>query len=400
MASRQRSSVQSRRHQLLSETPSLTAGAARSAQTPPASAPANVNVDDDTPCPTDALGAIQFLLDILRPQLVRQQKVFPRLCMVHQLYSIVKDNTAVDRTLAQLIQGNTVRKFYLGGTGSDEFAVMLTSDYVMQIQQAKEQYLQDLEQQRQQQASARTSASGSKRKADSILHSTAAAPAFKKVTLASSARLPVSRSITAAAVTHPGSTTVPSDATLESQGQQTAGDIFDRFKDLVTSGHFKEISIEHSNIQDAIGATDQDITSNTGNSGAGGHTSGGHSALNQLIHATNQEHAKSVKSEAGSSSSSARAPVVMAEATTISAALGRRERVSDDVAYRFAIRQGGLFVTHLLKGRLEILRMIRRQMFGDMLQSYDDYERTPIEANPEGRSQCKSEMSRPCIVAL
>ncbi|KAG0303095.1 hypothetical protein BGZ98_006988, partial [Dissophora globulifera] len=69
MASRQRSSVQSRRHQLLSETPSSTAGAARSAQAPPASAPANANVDDDTPCPTDALGAIQFLLDLLRPQL-------------------------------------------------------------------------------------------------------------------------------------------------------------------------------------------------------------------------------------------------------------------------------------------------------------------------------------------
>jgi hypothetical protein len=49
--------------------------------------------------------------------------------------------------------------------------------------------------------------------------------------------------------------------------------------------------------------------------------------------------------------------------------LGRGEQVSDDVAYRFAIRQGGLFVTHFLKGRLEILRMIRRQTFHDMLAS-------------------------------
>ncbi|KAF9954313.1 Serine/threonine-protein kinase 19 [Mortierella alpina] len=98
---------------------------------------------------------------------------------------------------------------------------------------------------------------------------------------------------------------------------------------------------------------------------------GGHSALNQLIAATNQEHSKTVKAETSSGSSAAVPSGTMpaATATTITAASGRRERVSDDVAYRFAIRQGGLFVTHFLKGRLEILRMIKRQMFGDMLTS-------------------------------
>ncbi|KAF9437930.1 Serine/threonine-protein kinase 19 [Entomortierella beljakovae] len=54
---------------------------------------------------------------------------------------------------------------------------------------------------------------------------------------------------------------------------------------------------------------------------------------------------------------------------TISASLGRSELISDDVSYRFSIRNGGLFVTHFLKGRLEILRMIKRQTFGDMLTS-------------------------------
>lgn len=126
---------------------------------------------------------------------------------------------------------------------------------------------------------------------------------------------------------------------------------------------------------------------NTANASLNGsNSSGSHSALNQLITATNQQHAKSVRADAPSSlpTSAAAGTLVptsgssstigsVAATTAITDATARRGRTSDDVAYRFAIRQGGLFVTHFLKGRLEILRMIKRQMFGDMLTSVSDF---------------------------
>jgi hypothetical protein len=130
-------------------------------------------------------------------------------------------------------------------------------------------------------------------------------------------------------------------------------------------------------------------TNSANNSISGSSTAGNHSALNQLITATNQQHAKSIRADTPSSlptsaaagtlvpssasSSVASSGSTVAATTVITDATARRERTSDDVAYRFAIRQGGLFVTHFLKGRLEILRMIKRQMFGDMLTSVGDY---------------------------
>ncbi|CAO3570572.1 unnamed protein product [Mortierella alpina] len=353
--------------------------------------------------PKDTLSALHYLLNLLQPSRVKQHKVFPRVCMIHQIYSIVKDHTTVDRTLAQLIQRGTIRKFYLGGTGSDEFAVMLTSDYVLQIQQAKEQYLQDLQDQEQQKAS--VTALASKRKLEEGPGNSDAKTGrpSKRIALTSKGLPP-----SPASPTTTTTTTTITTAAGSVTAQESGGEIFDRFQQLVTSGLCMEISIQHSNIQATIGATDQDITTlirysllnrslsapanphlvnlnqpapgrGSGGTSSGGHsatTTGHHSALNQLIAATNQEHAKAVKAEASSASSSSSAAATIptgntpaATANTITAASGRRERVSDDVAYRFAIRQGGLFVTHFLKGRLEILRMIKRQMFGDMLTS-------------------------------
>ncbi|KAK3809301.1 MAG: hypothetical protein J3Q66DRAFT_68719 [Benniella sp.] len=256
---------------------------------------------------------------------------------------------------------------------------MFTSDYVEQIQQAKEQYLKDLQesrhQLRHQDDSPRAS---SKRKA---LHDAAIASlstANKRVILGSRAvaSKAASTGATAPAInaglpinnTTKTSTTDATSAISTGQGQ--AGEIFDRFKELILNGHCLEISVQHSNIQSVIGATDQDITHSGTNNGSS-------TALNQLIHTTNQEQARNVHSDSRSSSSSslstaataAVAPIVPTATTTITASLGRGEQVSDDVAYRFAIRQGGLFVTHFLKGRLEILRMIRRQTFHDMLAS-------------------------------
>ncbi|KAF9112225.1 hypothetical protein BGX27_003780 [Mortierella sp. AM989] len=303
--------------------------------------------------------------------------------MVHQIYSIIQDHTTVDRTLAQLIKDGTIKKFYLGGTGSDEFAIMLTSDYVALIQQAKEQYLKDTQDviDQQEQASITSSNSTSKRKLATSKH------------LATSKKL-----VTENAIIDTDSKIRKrmTSASTNLNGQSDEG-VFVRFKDLVNSGHCMEISIQHSNIQSYIGATDQDITTlirysllnrslsapanphlvnlnqpeGRGNNASSGSGISSHSALNQLIHATNQEQAKTVKSETTMVSSlpSISTSAQPAPTMTITATLGRRERISDDVAYRFAIPQGGFFVTHLLKGRLDILRMIKRQTFGDMLTS-------------------------------
>ncbi|KAG9063185.1 hypothetical protein KI688_004786 [Linnemannia hyalina] len=331
--------------------------------------------------------------------------------MIHQIYSILKDHTTVDRTLAQLIKDGTLRKFYIGGTGSDEFAIMLTEDYIHQIDQAKEQYLEDLKEAQKKTATAVSpTPSTGKRKLDSTAptaaaHSSAGESNKRRGTVGAVAGTRAGSALILAAVTSSGS-----GSTDEAAGE---GEIFDRFKELVSGGQCMEISIQHANIQDAIGATDQDITTlirysllnrslsvpanphlinldasashhtNTANASLNGsNSSGSHSSLNQLITTTNQQHAKSIRADTPSSlpTSAAAGTLVptsrssnttnsVAATTVITDATAHRGRTSDDVAYRFAIRQGGLFVTHFLKGRLEILRMIKRQMFGDMLTS-------------------------------
>ncbi|KAG0239493.1 Serine/threonine-protein kinase 19 [Mortierella sp. GBA43] len=240
-----RKSTQQRRHQMLAAA-SLGSFHPRPAST------AKTQTSSDNDYPKDTLSAIHYLMDLLQPQKVKQQKVFPRVCMVHQLYSIIKDNTAVDRTLAHLIKENKVRKFFLGGTGSDEFAIMFTSDYVTQIQQAKEQYLKDLEKS---DHSSGGSLQGSlKRKAPhgSSPTTTRSPTINKKVIVASSpVGSPTATSIKACSS--------PSTTASGDQGH-SEGEIFDRFRELIQSGQCLEISIQNSNIQSVIGATDQDIT--------------------------------------------------------------------------------------------------------------------------------------------
>ncbi|KAF9157042.1 Serine/threonine-protein kinase 19 [Linnemannia schmuckeri] len=397
---RGQSSTPQRRHQFPSTRLPSTKATATSTS---ASAGANA-----VSYPTDTFGTINYLLNLLKPEKVRQQKQFPRVCMIHQIYSILTDHTTVDRTLAQLIKDGTLRKFYIGGTGSDEFAIMLTEDYIHQIDQAKEQYLKDLKEAQEKKATAITSTSSTgKRKLDS----TAVAAAHSSTSGSNKRR----GTVGAVAGTRAGIVPILGVVASPGSGADEAdeGEIFDRFKELVSGGHCMEISIQHSNIQDTIGATDQDITTlirysllnrslsapanphlinleasatrhanSTNNSVHGSNSAGSHSALNQLITATNQQHAKSIRADTPSSlptsaaagtliptSSSSSIVNSVAVTTAITDATARKGRTSDDVAYRFAIRQGGLFVTHFLKGRLEILRMIKRQMFSDMLTS-------------------------------
>lgn len=87
---RGQSSAPQRRHQFQSKRPSATTASAS------ASAPVGINA---CPYPTNTLGTINYLLNLLNPGRVRQQKQFPRVCMIHQIYSILTDHTTVDRTL-------------------------------------------------------------------------------------------------------------------------------------------------------------------------------------------------------------------------------------------------------------------------------------------------------------
>ncbi|KAF9924620.1 Serine/threonine-protein kinase 19 [Linnemannia zychae] len=397
---RGQSSFSQRRHQLSHQSTTAKASNSDTAIT--------ISGSNVEPHPTDTLGAIQYLLNLLRPEKIRQQKHIPRVCMIHQIYSLLDDYTTVDRTIDQLTKDGTLRKFYIGGTGSDEFAVMLTEDYIQQIDQAKEQYLRDQKEMKEKTSKAEITSSPSKRKADSSMttatHSNSGSnKRLGSIRASTGTKFSVSSTMEATDTSGSGIT-----------DSADTGEIFDKFKMLVSSGHCLEISIQHSNIQDTIGATDQDITtlirysllnrslsapanphlinleastnrrSNTSISpGTNSNTAGSHSALNQLITATHLQHAKSLRADTPSSlptstaalalvptsgGSNTSGPTVLTT-TAITDAAARRGRITDDVVYRFAIRQGGLFVTHFLKGRLEILRMIKRQMFKDMLTS-------------------------------
>ncbi|KAG0342926.1 hypothetical protein BG000_011500 [Podila horticola] len=350
----------------------------------------------------DITSTIHYLTDMLRPQRVKQQKQFPKVCMIHQLYSLVTDHTAVDRSLAHQIKVGHIRKFYLGGTGSDEFAIMLTPEYLEQIRQAKLQYLSDTKD-----ALASSSIGANKRKTEQELE-IGSRLTKKRVTPTKSTATVMKTSVTAAVVEHENA---PMDT------------IFDRFEQLISSGSCVEVSIQHSNLQALIDATEEDITtlmhyslltrglsapanphlvnlnqpaSASSSPRPSGGSGGGHHALNQLIAITNIEKSKEIISST-SSTSLATAPMVTPSITRTvipGAAIGAAARASgrrpaDNVAYRFSFPKGGLFVTHFLKGRLEILRAIKRQMFGDILVSclYDKWTTAEIDAERSSEHQ-------------
>lgn len=93
---------QRRRRRLLDESndPSPAAVQGQDAGTP------NHHIDSGAQHPLstttaqqDITSTIHYLTDMLRPQRVKQQKQFPKACMIHQLYSLITDHTAVDRSL-------------------------------------------------------------------------------------------------------------------------------------------------------------------------------------------------------------------------------------------------------------------------------------------------------------
>lgn len=120
---------------------------------------------------------------------------------------------------------------------------MLTPEYLEQIRQTKQQYLDDMKD-----SEARLSSvwSANKRKAETGLETGSRLTKKRVVPTKSTANTTKSTAAAAAATGDGGD--VPMDT------------IFDRFEQLISSGSCVEVSIQHSNLQALIGATEEDIT--------------------------------------------------------------------------------------------------------------------------------------------
>ncbi|KAI7901489.1 serine-threonine protein kinase 19-domain-containing protein [Cokeromyces recurvatus] len=65
------------------------------------------------------------------------------ICFIHQIYSILPNNTMVDRELQQAFKKGTWRKFHVIGALEDEFVLLKTEDYCQMTNQAKEECIRD-----------------------------------------------------------------------------------------------------------------------------------------------------------------------------------------------------------------------------------------------------------------
>lgn len=86
--------------------------------------------DFDFEVPSDTEAALLFLKALV--PLNKFEGKIPAIILKHQIYCVVKDRTLVDRQLNNLWEENKIRLLKLT-SGSDEFAVVLTDDYVSHI---------------------------------------------------------------------------------------------------------------------------------------------------------------------------------------------------------------------------------------------------------------------------
>lgn len=76
--------------------------------------------------PNDTQAAVKYLASLFPRKLFND--VLPTIVLKHQLYSIVKDKTIVDRQLNELKDRGEIRMFQLG-FASDTFGIVFTDDY-------------------------------------------------------------------------------------------------------------------------------------------------------------------------------------------------------------------------------------------------------------------------------
>ncbi|XP_068671844.1 inactive serine/threonine-protein kinase 19-like [Montipora foliosa] len=84
----------------------------------------------DFEVPNDTKAAILFLKSIV--PLNKFEGKIPAIILKHQIYCVVKDKTLVDRQLNNLWEENKICLFKLT-SGSDEFGVVLTDDFITHI---------------------------------------------------------------------------------------------------------------------------------------------------------------------------------------------------------------------------------------------------------------------------
>ncbi|KAL1929023.1 hypothetical protein VTP01DRAFT_2082 [Rhizomucor pusillus] len=97
---------------------------------------------------SDAIAVAQHLIKVaVKDKHNHSESVqkLPKICFVHQIYSLLPDNTAVDREVQQAIDNGSWRKFHIVGALEDEFALMRKNDYLSMIQDAKDEFLQDIQ---------------------------------------------------------------------------------------------------------------------------------------------------------------------------------------------------------------------------------------------------------------
>ncbi|ORZ01311.1 serine-threonine protein kinase 19-domain-containing protein [Syncephalastrum racemosum] len=102
---------------------------------------------DDWPLPSDttvaALTLIHNAVDTTKDQSESVRKL-PHVCFLHQIYSLLANNTAVDRELQEAVDEGSWRKFYILGTLEDELAIMCVKDYLEMIDDAKKDFEEDV----------------------------------------------------------------------------------------------------------------------------------------------------------------------------------------------------------------------------------------------------------------
>ncbi|KAI9476170.1 MAG: serine-threonine protein kinase 19-domain-containing protein [Benjaminiella poitrasii] len=92
--------------------------------------------DDDLQLESDAITTAEFLIK-------NNPKLSIPICFIHQIYSILPNNTIVDRELQQAFKKGTWRKFHIISALEDEFIVIKTSDYCQMIDQARAECVKD-----------------------------------------------------------------------------------------------------------------------------------------------------------------------------------------------------------------------------------------------------------------
>ncbi|KAI8969114.1 serine-threonine protein kinase 19-domain-containing protein [Mycotypha africana] len=65
------------------------------------------------------------------------------LCFIHQLYSILSNNTMTDREIQASLQRNSWKKFFIMGCLEDEYVIMKTTNYCNLIDQSKADYIKE-----------------------------------------------------------------------------------------------------------------------------------------------------------------------------------------------------------------------------------------------------------------